>query len=82
MKKKLYENEKMRKKNGMKKSVLCLILTASMAMSGIPVAAEGFSLTAQRDPETLFGASLLTFLERKEKENFFFAAMRRGVAAK
>ncbi len=33
----------MRKKNGMKKSVLCLILTASMAMSGIPVAAEGFS---------------------------------------
>ena len=33
----------MRKKNGMKKSVLCLILTVSMAMSGIPVAAEGFS---------------------------------------
>ena len=30
----------MRKKNGMKKSVLCLILTVSMAMSGIPVAAE------------------------------------------
>ena len=33
----------MRKKNEMKKSVLCLILAASMTLSGIPAAAEGFA---------------------------------------